>query len=390
MRRHLSSVRDELSARSDDLVALRRDLHRFPELGLQERRTSARVAEQLARAGLEVTTGIATTGVVAVLRGDRPGRTIAWRADMDALPIVESTGTSYASTTEGVMHACGHDGHTAIALTVAETLAAFRAELAGTLVFLFQPAEEVFGGAQPMIDAGVLDMHAIEEIYGLHLVSRVEVGRIEACPGVSMAAADVLEVQVFGRGGHGASPGQTIDPIAIASQLVLGVPSLLADTRDAVLSFGKIAGGSAFNIVPELATLFGSLRTLAEPERAMLRGRLAEYVDALARERQARIVVREIGCCPALVNEARATEHVHRCASGELGADHVVAGAPVMASDDMALFLARKPGCYFRVGAAPTGSAGPAHHSATFDIDERSLLVGARVAASVLTQAAGR
>src|SRR5215510_659196 len=187
MAQPLPELRDDLKRHGDDLIALRRDLHSHPELSFEERRTAAIVAERLHRAGLDVTTDVAGTGVVGVLRGDRPGRTIAWRADMDALPLHEAVDSPFRSMTAEVMHACGHDGHTAIAVILAEVMAARRAQLPGNAVCLFQPAEEVLGGARPMIEAGVLDHHGVEEVYGLHLTSRTPVGRIEARPGVSMA-----------------------------------------------------------------------------------------------------------------------------------------------------------------------------------------------------------
>jgi amidohydrolase len=390
----LSSLRDELSARGDELVSVRRDLQRHPELAFAEHRTSGLVAERLHGAGLEVTTGIANTGVVAVLRGDRAGRTIAWRADMDALPLSERVNVAYRSITENAMHACGHDGHTAIAITLAEAFAAHRATLTGTLVFVFQPAEEIFGGAKPMLDAGILERFAIEEIYGLHLVSRMPVGRVEACPGVSMAAADVLEIEVHGRGGHGASPDLVINPIAVAARLLIGLDGVLGDAGHdgrALLSIGQIVGGAAFNVVPDIARMKGSLRTLRGTDRREILDRLTQYVERIATEQRARAVVREIACCPALVNRDDQTALVHRCAAEELGEGAIVAGTPVMASDDMALFLAERPGCYFRVGAAPEGHASPpAHHSPDFEISERALLAGARVATASLLTALGR
>lgn len=388
----LSSLRDELSSRVDDLVALRRDLHRHPELAFAETRTAARVAERLTRAGLEVSTGVGGTGVVAVLRGDRPGRTIAWRADMDALPIAERAALPFRSTIEHVMHACGHDGHTAVAVVVAEALAARRSTLAGTAVFLFQPAEEIFGGARALLDAGVLETHAIDEIYGLHLTTRVPAGRVEVSHGISMAAADVLEIEVHGTGGHGASPDLLVNPIAVAAQLLVGLQQVLdgsSTARDrAVLSIGEIVGGAAFNIVPDLVKMRGSLRTLAASDRSELLERLASYVKTIADEQRARAVVRELGCCPALVNHAPQATHVLAHARAVLGDAHVDVGTHVMASDDMALFLEARPGCYFRVGAALPGPARP-HHSADFEIDEAGLAVAARVAATVIATAAG-
>jgi amidohydrolase len=392
MAQRIPEVTDDLLRHGDDLIALRRDLHQHPELSFAERRTSALVAERLHRAGLEVTTGIAGTGVVGVLRGDLPGRTIAWRADMDALPLQEAVDSAFRSTTNEVMHACGHDGHTAIAVILAEVLAARRASLHGSTVFLFQPAEEVFGGARPMLEAGVLDTNRVDEVYGLHLSSRFAVGRVEACPGVSMASADFLEIEVKGRGGHGASPELAVDPIAIAAQILVGLQQVVTSTvpaqHAAVLTIGQFFGGAAPNIIPEHAFMKGSLRALRSADRKALLERIAAYVQAVASGHRAHASMRTIGgCCPPLVNHAHQTALVHSCASSELGAACVDAGEPVLASDDMSLFLEQRPGCYFRVGAAPEGRPSAPHHSPDFEINEASLAVGARVAASVLLSA---
>jgi len=195
--------RDEVGRREEGMIALRRDFHRHPELSHQERRTAEIIAERLHAAKLEVRTGVGGTGVVGVLHGDRPGRTVAWRADIDALPLTELLDAPFTSGTPGVMHACGHDGHTAIAITLAETLAARRAQVPGTAVFLFQPAEEVLGGARPMIDAGALENPHVEEVYGLHLTTLQQVGQVQVRPGPSMASADAFSVEVRGAGGHG-------------------------------------------------------------------------------------------------------------------------------------------------------------------------------------------
>src|SRR4249920_1433587 len=204
MRKTSPEWSEEIGRRQDSLVALRRDFHRHPELSFEERRTAEIIAERLHAAKLEVRTGLARTGVVGVLHGDRPGRTIAWRADIDALPLTEILEAPFASSTQGVMHACGHDGHTAIAITLAEILASRRAELPGTAVFIFQPAEEILGGARPMIEAGVLDDPRVDEVYGLHLTTQMAVGEVMVRPGPNMASADAFDVEVRGRGGHGA------------------------------------------------------------------------------------------------------------------------------------------------------------------------------------------
>jgi amidohydrolase len=388
-------VRDDLKQHGDDLIALRRDLHRHPELGFAERRTAALVADRLHRAGLEVTTEVAGTGVVGVLRGDRPGRTIAWRADMDALPLREAVEGPFRSTVPEAMHACGHDGHTAIAVILAEVLARRRAELPGSAVFLFQPAEEVLGGARPMIETKVLDHHGVEEIYGLHLTSLTPVGRVEARSGVSMASADFLEIEVTGRGGHGAYPHLVVDPIAIAAQILTGLQQVVASTvpalRSATLTIGQFTAGTAANIIPERALMRGSLRTLSSRDRRELLERLGAYVQAVATAQRAQASLRTQGDgCPPLVNHEAQTALVCGCARDELAAGGLEPGDAVLASDDMALFLEQRPGCYFRVGAAPDGRTPPSHHSPDFEIHEGGLAVGARVAASVLLHALQR
>jgi amidohydrolase len=311
---------------------------------------------------------------------------------MDALPLHETVDSPFRSTTDQVMHACGHDGHTAIAVILAEAMAARRVQLSGTAVFLFQPAEEVLEGARPMIEAGVLDRHGVEEIYGLHLTSRVPVGRVEARSGVSMASADFLEIEVTGRGGHGALPHLAVDPIAIAAQILLGLPQLVASTvpaqRAAVLTIGQLTAGTAANIIPETALMRGSLRTLNADDRRELLARVAAYVQAMATAQRARAALRVPGGgCPPLVNHEHQTRLVCGCARDELGDAGVEDGEPVLASDDMSRFLDERPGCYFRVGAAPRHRPPPPHHSPDFEIDEGGLAVGARVAASVLLHA---
>ncbi len=384
------SLAGEIARREAELVELRRDLHRHPELAFDERRTAERVADRLHRAGLAVTTGVAETGVVAVLRGDLPGRTIAWRADMDALPLVEAVDVAFASATPGVMHACGHDGHTAVAIVMAEILAARRASLPGTAVFLFQPAEEIFGGARRMIDAGVLERERVDEIYGLHLVSRQPVGRIEVTAGVSMASADFIDIEVRGRGGHGAMPHLAVDPIAVAAHILVGLQQLVRATvpaQDAaVLTIGQMAAGSAPNIIPETALLRGSLRALRERDRRALLDRLAPYCAAIAAGFGAGAEVRQIGgCCPVLSNHEAQTDRVRGALAAELGADRITRGAPILASDDMSLFLKAVPGCFFRVGASRPGHTdAPAHHSPTFEIDDACLAVAARSGAAIL------
>src|SRR6266568_1162756 len=329
---------DEVGKREDALIALRRDFHRHPELSFSEQRTAGIVAERLQAAGLEVRTGLARTGVVGVLRGDKPGRTIAWRADIDALPVTELLDAPFTSGAAGVMHACGHDGHTAIAITLAEILAARRAELPGTAVFIFQPAEELLGGAKPMIEAGVLENPRVDEIYGLHLTTQIPAGKVLVRPGPNMASGDGFAVEITGRGGHGAYPHLSIDPMTAAAQLLIGLQSFVSD--------------------------------MARAYRAEARMDLT------------------MGC-PPVVNPERETAFVHRCALDELGEDAVDAGRPVMASDDMTHFLRERPGCYFRVGIAPGHGRPAPHHAPEFEMNEAGLAVGLRLGLSVLRSRLG-
>jgi amidohydrolase len=385
----------EIAGRESGLIALRRDFHRHPELSHQERRTAEVIAERLHAAKLEVRTGVGGTGVVGVLHGDRPGRTIAWRADIDALPLTELLEAPFASGTPGVMHACGHDGHTAIAITMADIMAARRAELAGTAVFLFQPAEEVLGGARPMIEAGALDRPRVDEVYGLHLTTLQQVGQVQVRPGPAMASADAFTVEVRGAGGHGAMPHLSIDPITAAANILLGMQALVSREvpaqETAVLTVGQIVSGTKGNIIPDRAIMRGTIRAFEQSVRDQLVSRLGAFTTDIARAYRAEATMRlDGGSCPAVVNHPQETELVRRCATDEVGAGAVTEGRVVMASDDMSLFLRERPGCYFRVGIGPaTGPARP-HHAPEFEMNEAGLAVGLRVGLAVMRAALAR
>jgi amidohydrolase len=385
----------EIARREDDLLALRRDFHRHPELSHQERRTAEIIAERLHAAKLDVRTGVGGTGVVGVLHGDHPGRTVAWRADIDALPLTELLEAPFASGTPGVMHACGHDGHTAIAITMADILAARRAEMAGTAVFLFQPAEEVLGGARPMIEAGALDNPRVDEVYGLHLTTLQPAGQVQVRPGPAMASADAFSVEVRGAGGHGAMPHLSIDPITAAANILLGMQSLVSrevpaqDT--AVLTVGQIVSGTKGNIIPDRAIMRGTIRAFEQSVRDHLVARLGAFAGDIARAYRAEATTRfDGGSCPAVVNHAKETELVRSCAVDEVGAQAVTEGRVVMASDDMSLFLRERPGCYFRVGIGTAGSAARPHHAPEFEMNEAGLPVGLRVGLAVMRRALAR
>jgi amidohydrolase len=386
---------EEIGRRHDGMVALRRDFHRHPELSFEERRTAEIIAERLHGAKLEVRTGIARTGVVGILHGDRPGRTIAWRADIDALPLREILDVPFASATPGVMHACGHDGHTAIAITLAEILAARRAEMPGTAVFVFQPAEEVLGGARPMIEAGVLEDPRVEEVFGLHLTTQMSAGQVMVRPGPNMASADAFDVVVRGRGGHGAYPHLSVDPVTAAAHILIGMQHLVAKEiaaqETAVLTVGQILAGTKNNIIPASAVMRGTLRTFSESVRTQILERLGAFAVDLARayRAEAQLTLSDMRC-PAVVNPEAPTSFVHACAVAELGEAAVSPGRPVMASDDMCYFLRERPGCYFRVGIAPAHGRPAPHHAPEFEMNEDGLPVGLRAGLGVMLNAPAR
>ncbi|MCZ6531955.1 MAG: M20 family metallopeptidase [SAR324 cluster bacterium] len=374
----------EIEARNGSLVELRRDFHKHAELSFQEHRTAAVIAERIAAAGLEVRTGIAGPGVVGVLHGDKPGRTVAWRADIDALPISEAVQLPFASVNEGVMHACGHDGHTAIAITLAEILAERRADLPGTVVFIFQPGEEVVSGAKPMIEAGVLDDPPVECVLGLHLSARDPVGQVIVRPGPSMASADFFDVEIKGSGGHGAFPHLSVDPITVAAHILIGMQDLI--TREisaqetAVLTVGQVESGNKHNIIPDTAYLRGTIRTFRQEVRDQLVERLGSFASRIAQAYRAEARLHLTGeYCPPVDNDVDQTERVRQGAVAEFGEEAVTEGVPIMGSDDMSLFLKERPGCYFRVGAGFPGEV-ITHHQAHFRIDEAGLAVGLRLA----------
>lgn len=382
----------EIDKRRDDLIALRRDFHRHPELSFQERRTAEVIAERLHAAKAEVRTGIAGTGVVGILRGDRPGRTIAWRADIDALPLTERLDAPFTSGTKGVMHACGHDGHTAIAITLADILSARRSEMAGTAVLIFQPAEELISGAEPMIKAGVLDDPHVEEVYGLHLTTLTPAGHVQVRPGPNMASCDAFEIDIVGKGGHGAMPHLSVDPMTAAANILLGLKHLVshevAAQETAVLTVGQILSGTKGNIIPETATMRGTLRTFDERVRTQVKERLAAYAADIARAYRADARVKfETGSTPAVVNHDKETAFVQQCAASVVGSEAVHTGRPVMASDDMSLFLRARPGCYFRVGIQPTDGRPAPHHAPEFEMNEDGLAPGLGVALDVMRRA---
>jgi amidohydrolase len=370
------------------LIELRRDFHRHPELAHQEHRTAGIVAQRLQSLGLdEVRTGVGQTGVVGVLRGGRPGRTVMLRADMDALPLAEADrGQAYQSVNQGTHHACGHDGHTAILLTAAELLVARRRELPGTVTFVFQPAEERVGGAEGMLAEGALEPRP-DACFGLHLWNDLEVGRVDARAGPVYASADAFVITVNGPGGHAAMPHQVPDPVVASAQLIVVLQTLVSrespPMEPAVLTIGSIHGGTAPNIIPTRVELQGTLRVFDPALRQRLLGRLREQVSCVAAACRVEADFRLTESCPACINDANMSELVRGVAERLVGPRHVLDRTRTTGADDMSLFLDAVPGCYFFVGSANAerGLASP-HHSPTFDFDERALDIGVQVLTS--------
>jgi amidohydrolase len=367
------------------LVELRRDFHRHPELAHQERRTADVVARRLAELGLDdVRTGIGQTGVVGVLKGARAGRTVLLRADIDALPLTEADrGQPYRSVQPGAHHACGHDGHTAILLTVAELLAARRRDLPGTVSFVFQPAEERVGGAEGMLRDGALEPRP-DACFGLHLWNEIEVGCVDVRPGPIFASADAFVIELTSTGGHAAMPHQVSDPVLASAELIVALQTLVSrespPLEPAVLTIGSIHGGTAPNIIPTRVELQGTLRVFSPRVRDNLLRRMREMIDGIAGTFRVKAGLQMTDSCPACINDAGMAEFIQRVAEQVTGAERVRTDARTLGADDMALFLNAAPGCYFFVGSAnPERGLDSPHHSPTFDFDERALDIGVQV-----------
>lgn len=371
-------LEDTVAELTPSLLEMRRDFHRHPELGFQEFRTSAKLAEFLRRLGLEVTTGVAQTGVVARLKGTKPGKTVLVRADIDALPINEETGAEYASQTPGVMHACGHDGHASVAAHVAAAFARMRDQLEGEVRFAFQPAEEIVSGARPMVEAGVLD--GVDAVVGLHLNSQLPAGKVGVRPGPSMAAADAFTLTVRGKGTHAAMPHMGVDTVVIAAHIILALQTLVSRETDpvntSVITIATVtAGEGAHNIIPETSQLKGTLRTFDPALRERLVRRIEELSKGVAAAMGGSVEIVWRQGSPAVVNDAAMTERFRAIAREVVGEENLLETPPVMGGDDMAEFLLRRPGIYFWVGAGdPASGKDKPHHHPGFDIDDERAL----------------
>jgi amidohydrolase len=376
------AVSPEVVELTESLIDLRRTFHQWPELGFQEKRTSALVAERLEALGIEVRAGIAQTGVLGTLRGNGAGKTVLLRADMDGLPIEEASGVPYASQNHGVMHACGHDGHTAILLTAARVLAQRRQQFSGMVKFVFQPAEELPpGGAKGMIDEGVLEHPRVDATFGLHLWNSLPVGKIGVDEGPIMASVDRFDIVIKGVGSHGAYPHTGVDPIVVGSHIVAALQTVVSrevsPLAPVVVTVGTFHGGTAFNVIPSYVELSGTVRTVDARIRDEMPARLERIVRGVSSGMRAECGFHYTFGYPVTVNDVRKAQFVRRVAGAIVGDANVVSAGMTMGAEDMSYFLDAVPGCYLRLGSGNSdkGLIHP-HHSALFNFDEAALPIG--------------
>lgn len=375
--------------------SMRRDFHMHPELGFKEIRTAGIVARELETLGLEVTKGVGKTGVVGLLEGAKPGPTILIRFDMDALPITEDTGAKYASQTPGVMHACGHDGHTAIGLTVAKMLHEHRSELAGTVKFCFQPSEEGFngeevGGAEMMLRDGVLEGPKVEKTLSLHLWNEKPLGWVNVAKGPVMAGAEQFSIKLTGKGGHGAAPHTTVDPIVAAAQIVTALQTIsarnVAPLQAAVVSVTTLHAGTAFNVIPQEAELTGTIRTFDLSVRKMVLERFDQIVRGIAESMNCKVAINMQRVTPAVINDDAVAAKVQETArrlfpETELDTSNYL----TMGAEDMAFMQEKVEGCYFFIGSNNKDKQlDYSHHHPKFDFDEEALVRGSALMASAV------
>jgi amidohydrolase len=369
------------SAPADRLIAYRRHFHAHPELSMEEHQTAAFIERELTSFGFgEIRTGIGKTGVLATLRGGRPGPVTLLRADMDALPVEEVNDVPYRSTAPGVMHACGHDGHMAILLAAAHELWRRSSEVAGTLVFCFQPGEEGFSGNKLMIDDGALENPHIDRTFALHLYSGLDAGKIGLRDGAFFSSSDRFDIELIGQGGHGAMPEKAIDPIVGAAELVSLLQTIasreIAPAQPVVVTIGSLHAGTTFNVIPERAQMQGTVRAFDPEVRNALPVRIERLISGLCAAMRLEYGFDYHWVYPPTVNDPAANDVVRRVAKAVVGVTNVIDPHPLVTwSEDMSFMQEERPGAYFLVGARGENAIEP-HHSARFDVDERALSVG--------------
>ncbi|WP_109127478.1 amidohydrolase [Dyella sp. C11] len=396
---HAADTTQLVQGELGQVTAWRRDIHQHPELSNRETRTSSLVAAQLKKLGLDVHTGMAHTGVVAILKGGKPGPRLAIRADMDALPVTEEVDVPFASKVKGeyrgkqvgVMHACGHDAHTAMLLGLATVLAGMKKDLPGEVMFVFQPAEEGAppgeeGGASLMLKEGIFKNFKPDAMFGMHVVSTLNVGTVGVRPGPAMAGSDWFKMTVHGQQTHGAMPWNGVDPVVTSAEIISAAQTIVSRKLNigdypAVLSFGIVEGGARYNIVPDKVEMQGTLRTFDPGMRQQAIDNLKGIAEHIAAANGATVETQmPVGDSnPVLVNNPALSARVRESIGKAIGADHVVESKPWMASEDFAYFANTVPSVYFWVGSTPTGQdalKAPANHSPKFFMDEGALKIG--------------
>lgn len=380
-----SRIRSQIRELQPQIVQWRRSLHQKPELGFREFLTSEFVAQKLTEWGISHETGIAKTGIVATIAGDRPGRTFAIRADMDALPIQELNDVPYKSQHDGVMHACGHDGHTAIALGTACYLSHHRSDFAGTVKIIFQPAEEGLGGAEPMVAAGVLKNPDVEAIVGLHLWNQLPVGTVGVRTGALMAAVECFELTIQGKGGHGAIPQQTIDSVVVGAQVVTALQTIVARNINpidsAVVTVGDFHAGTAHNVIADSARMGGTVRYFNPTYKGYFKQRMEQVIKGVCDSHGASYDLNYWELYPPVINDGAIADLVRSVAEEVIESPlGIVPECQTMGGEDMSFFLQAVPGCYFFLGSANAakGLAYP-HHHPRFDFDETALGTGVEI-----------
>lgn len=392
-----SAIDTKANSIESKVIEWRRDIHMHPELGNQEFRTAKKVADHLRSLGIEVTEKVAVTGVVGVLKGGKPGPTVALRADMDALPVTERNDLPFKSVNTatyngqetGVMHACGHDSHVAILMGVAEVLASMKADLEGTVKFIFQPAEEgVFdaeiAGAELMVKEGV--MNDVDAVFGLHINSQTEIGKIGYRSGPIMAAVDNLEITVKGVQAHGAYPWSSVDPIVTSSQIIMGLQTILSRNvnvtqNPAVVTIGAIHGGIRHNIIPEEVELIGTVRTFGDEQQKLIHERITEIVTNIAESAGATVDLKINKLYPSTVNNPDLTKEMLPSLEAAAGAENLIYLNPVTGAEDFSFFQREKPGVFVFLGGMKKGGdplTTPSHHTPGFYIDEGGFVLGMR------------
>ncbi|MBE2202110.1 MAG: amidohydrolase [Anaerolinea sp.] len=379
----IPDFKKEAQAFFDDMVALRRDFHMHPELGFQEIRTSGIVADTLDNLGLEVQRGVGQTGVVGILEGAKPGPVVMMRFDMDALPIQEETDLSYASKHEGVMHSCAHDGHITMGLTIARIMSKYQEQISGTLKFVFQPAEEGLGGAFAMIADGVLENPHPDVAFAMHIWNSTPYGKVRVRPGPVMASSSVFSLTVQGQGGHGAAPQQAKDPILAAAHIVSALQSIVSRNTDpqesVVVSIGQFSAGTTFNVIPDRATLKGTVRSYNEELHRHTYRRILEMAVNMATAFSCEARMETLAIVSAVNNAEGPTAVVYDAAAQVIGEANIL-NERTMASEDMGYILEEIPGCYFFVGGRneELGYTFP-HHHPKFNFDERAMIDGVAI-----------